>query len=57
MSLKLELAVTFDVGEHFDKATHFLVGLVPFLACQVKLSAVSNFIKLLVSLKSVQLQL
>ena len=43
MSLKLELAVTFDVGEHFDKATHFLEGLVPFLACEVKLSAVSQF--------------
>ena len=43
MSLKLELAVTFDVGEHFAKAAHFLEGLVPFLACEVKLSAVSQF--------------
>ena len=43
MSLKLELAVSFDVGEHFDKATHFLEGLVPLLACEVKLSAVSQF--------------
>ena len=42
MTLKLELAVTFDVGEHFVKATHFLEVAGPFLACQVKLSAVSQ---------------
>ena len=32
MTLKLELAVTFDVGEHFVKATHFLEGAGPFFS-------------------------
>jgi len=44
MSLKLELAVTIDVGEHFVKATYFLEGYGPLvLACYEKLSAVSQF--------------
>lgn len=43
MSLKLELAVTVDVGEHFVKATYFLEGdgsLV--LSCYEKLKAVAQ---------------
>ena len=32
MTLKLELAVTFDVGEHFVKVTHFLEGAGPFFS-------------------------
>ena len=32
MSLKLELAVTFDVGEDFVKATQFLEWAGPFLS-------------------------
>ena len=32
MSLKLELAVTFDVDEHFVKATQFLEGAGPFFS-------------------------
>ena len=41
MSLKLKLAATIDVGEHFVKATKFLVPLV--FAFYEKLSAVSQF--------------
>ena len=41
MSLKLELAATIDVGEHFVKATYFLEGDGPLVfACYEKLSAV-----------------
>ena len=41
MSLKLELAATIDVGEHFVKATYFLEGDGPLIfACYEKLSAV-----------------
>ena len=32
MTLKLELAVTFDVGKHFVKATQFLEGAAPFFS-------------------------
>ena len=43
MSLKLELAATIDVGEHFVKATYFLEGDGPLVfACYEKLSAVSQ---------------
>ena len=43
MSLKLELAATIDVGEHFVKATYFLEGDDPLVfACYEKLSAVSQ---------------
>ena len=42
MNLKLELAATIDVGEHFVKATYFLEGDGPLVvACYEKLSAVS----------------
>ena len=44
MNLKLELAATIDVGEHFVKATYFLEGDGPLVfACYEKLSAVSQF--------------
>ena len=44
MSLKLELAVTIDVGEHFVKATYFLEEDGPLIfACYEKVSAVSLF--------------
>ena len=44
MNLKLELAATIDVGEHFVKATFFLEGDGPLVfACYEKLSAVSLF--------------
>lgn len=44
MTLKLELAATTDVGEHFVKATYFLEGDGPLVfACYEKLSAVSQF--------------
>ena len=43
MNLKLELAATIDVGEHFVKATYFLEGDGPLVfACYEKLSAVSQ---------------
>ena len=43
MNLKLELAGTIDVGEHFVKATYFLEGDGPLVfACYEKLSAVSQ---------------
>ena len=43
MNLKLELAATIDVGEHFVKATYFLEGDDPLVfACYEKLSAVSQ---------------
>ena len=43
MSLKLELAATIDVGEHFVKATYFLEGDGPLVfACYEKLSTVSQ---------------
>ena len=41
MNLKLELAATIDVGEHFVKATYLLEGDGPLIfACYEKLSAV-----------------
>ena len=44
MGLKLELAATIDVGEHFVKATQFLEGDGPLVfACYEKLRAVSQF--------------
>ena len=44
MNLKLELAASIDVGEHFVKATYFLEGDGPLVfACYEKLSAVSQF--------------
>ena len=44
MSLRLELAATIDVGEHFVKATYFLKGDGPLVfTCYEKLSAVSQF--------------
>ena len=44
MNLKLELAATIDVGEHFVKATYFLEGDGPLVfTCYEKLSAVSQF--------------
>ena len=44
MNLKLELAATIDVGEHFVKATYFLEGDGPLVfACYEKLSAFSQF--------------
>ena len=44
MSLKLELAVTTDIGEHFVKAMYFLEGDGPLVfACYEKVSAVSQF--------------
>ena len=44
MNLKLELAATIDVGEHFVKATYFLKGDGPLVfTCYEKLSAVSQF--------------
>ena len=44
MHLKLELAVTIDVGEHFVKVTYFLEGGGPLVfAFYEKLSAVSQF--------------
>ena len=43
MNLKLELAATIDVGEHFVKATYFLEGDGPLVfACYEKLSTVSQ---------------
>ena len=43
MNLKLELAGTIDVGEHFVKATYFLEGDGPLVfACYEKLSTVSQ---------------
>ena len=43
MLLKLELAATIDVGEHFVKATYFLEGDGPLiLSCYEKLSAVNQ---------------
>ena len=49
MSLKLELAITVDVGEHFVKATYFVEGdgsLV--LSCYEKLKAVAQACQLLI---------
>ena len=44
MNLKLELAASIDVGEHFVKATYFLEGDGPLVfACYEKLSAFSQF--------------
>ena len=44
MNLKLELAATIDVGEHFVKATYFLEGDGPLVfAFYEKLSAFSQF--------------
>ena len=44
MNLKLELAATIDVGEHFVKATYFLEGDGPLVfTCYERLSAVSQF--------------
>ena len=43
ISLKLELAITIDVGEHFVKATYFLEGDGPLVfSCYEKLSAVAH---------------
>ena len=43
MNLKLELAGTIDVGEHFVKATYFLEGNGPLVfTCYEKLSTVSQ---------------
>ena len=43
VNLKLELAVTIDVGEHFVKATYFLAGDGPFVfSCYEKLKAVAK---------------
>lgn len=43
MLLKLELAATIDVGEHFVKATYFLEGDGPLIfSCYEKLSAVNQ---------------
>ena len=43
VNLKLELAVTIDVGEQFVKATYFLAGDGPFVfSCYEKLKAVAE---------------
>ena len=43
ISLKLELAITIDLGEHFVKATYFLEGDGPLVfSCYEKLSAVAE---------------
>ena len=43
MLLKLELAATIDVGEHFVKAMYFLEGDGPFIfSCYEKVSAVNQ---------------
>ena len=43
LNLKLELAITIDVGEHFVKATYFLEGDGPLvLSCYEKLNAVAQ---------------
>ena len=43
INLKLELAITIDVGEHFVKATYFLEGDSPLvLSCYEKLHAVAQ---------------
>ena len=57
MNLKLELAATIDVGEHFVKATYFLEGDGPLIFGLLWETKRHFFVKLLVSLTSVQLQL
>ena len=43
MLLKLELAATIDIGEHFVKATYFLEGDGPLIfSCYEKVSAVNQ---------------
>ena len=58
MLLKLELAATIDVGQHFVTATYFLEGNGPLtFSCYEKLGQFTKLVKLLITRTSMQLRL